>query len=78
MPRKATIDAAGAIHHSEFVNRVLKASEDRLERRYALQANGYEFDTVVAEYHQLFSLGVDSVSSDFSDTAVSARNTLPK
>jgi REP element-mobilizing transposase RayT len=69
--RKAGIRFKGderILGDSEFVERVLKAAEDRLERRYSLEAKGYDFDRVVArvaavlntEYRDVLSRSKDS------------------
>jgi hypothetical protein len=52
LSRKAGIRYKGderILGDSEFVERVLKADEERLERRYALQAKRYDFDAVIVQ-----------------------------
>jgi REP element-mobilizing transposase RayT len=40
----------------DFVQRVLDASDERLERRYALEAQGYDFNKVVERVAELLSM----------------------
>ena len=48
MPRKARIDAPGALHHiSDFVETVLKAAQENSDRKSQLQAAEYSFDWLV-------------------------------
>jgi hypothetical protein len=48
MPRKARINAPGALHHiSDFVETVLKAAQENSDRKSRLQAAEYSFDWLV-------------------------------
>jgi len=61
MPRKARIDASGALHHiivrgierrkifydDKDRNNLIKGAEKKLERKYKFEAQGYDFDWVV-------------------------------
>jgi REP element-mobilizing transposase RayT len=46
---------------SEFVEQVLKEAEDRLERRYALEAKGYDFEQVVERVAQVMNMNASDV-----------------
>jgi chromosomal replication initiation ATPase DnaA len=62
---------------SEFVERVLKAHEERLERRYNFQAKGYDFDTVVAQVARALDMDVGTVLGRGKDPqTVKARSLL--
>lgn len=78
--RKAEIRFKGderILGDTEFVDQVLKAAEARLERRYALEVKGYDFEKVVARVAEV--LNVDSrvvLSRDKNPQAVKARRLL--
>ena len=62
---------------SEFVEQVLKEAEDRLERRYALEAKGYGFDQVIERVAQVLSMNVSDVLKRSKDPqTVKARSLL--
>jgi REP element-mobilizing transposase RayT len=46
---------------SDFVESVLKESNERLERKYHLKAKGYDFSTVVERVAQLLDLKVNDI-----------------
>ena len=48
---------------SDFVETVLKASQDELDRRYLLQSRGYDFDTVVDRVAEVLGMNRDEVLS---------------
>ncbi len=78
--RKAGIRFKGderILGDSEFVERVLKAAKDRLERRYALEAKGYNFDRVVARVAAVLNIEYrDVLSRSKSPQTVKARRLL--
>ncbi len=78
--RKAGIRYKGderILGDGEFVERLLKAHEERLERRYALQAKGYDFDTVVAQVAKTLDMNVGIVLGRGKDPqTVKARSLL--
>jgi len=58
--RKAGIRYKGderILGDGDFVEQVLKAADEKLERRYAFEANGYDFNTVVSKVADV--LGMD-------------------
>ncbi len=62
---------------SEFVEQVLKEAEDRLERRYALEAKGYDFDQVIERVTQVLNMNVSDVLKRSKDPqTVKARSLL--
>ena len=62
---------------SEFVEQVLKAAEDHLERRYALEAKGYDFDRVVDRVAEVLNIEYREVLSRSKDSqTVKARRLL--
>ena len=62
---------------SEFVKQVLKEAEDRLERRYALEAKGYDFDQVIERVAQVLNINVSDVLKRSKDPqTVKARSLL--
>lgn len=62
---------------SEFVEQVLKEAEDRLERRYALEAKGYGFDQVIERVAQVLNMNVSDVLKRSKDPqTVKARSLL--
>jgi REP element-mobilizing transposase RayT len=62
---------------SEFVEQVLKEAEDRLERRYALEAKGYDFNQVIERVAQVLNLNVSDVLKRSKDpNTVKARSLL--
>jgi REP element-mobilizing transposase RayT len=62
---------------SEFVERVLKAAEDRLERRYALEVRGYDFGKAVARVAAVLNIEARDVLSRSKDSqTVKARRLL--
>ena len=62
---------------SEFVEQVLKEAEDRLERRYALEAKGYDFDHVIERVAQVLNMNVSDVLKRSKDPqTVKARSLL--
>jgi len=62
---------------SEFVEQVLKEAEDRLERRYALQAKGYDFEQVIERVAQVLNINVSDVLKRSKDPqTVKARSLL--
>lgn len=61
----------------DFVERVLTAADDRLERRYALEAQGYDFDTVVERVSKVLNLEARDVLKRGKDPqTVKARSLL--
>jgi REP element-mobilizing transposase RayT len=63
--------------NSEFVEQVLKEAEERLERRYALEAKGYDFDQVVQRVAQVLNMDVSDVLKRSKDPqTVKARGLL--
>jgi REP element-mobilizing transposase RayT len=61
----------------EFVEQVLKEAEDRLERRYALEAKGYGFDQVIERVAQVLNMNVSDVLKRSKDPqTVKARSLL--
>ena len=62
---------------SEFVEQVLKEAEDRLERRYALEVKGYDFDQVIERVAQVLNMNVSDVLKRSKDPqTVKARSLL--
>jgi len=62
---------------SDFVESVLKAQNERLERRYHLQAQGLDFDTVTNQVAKIFRLKPEQVrSSGKQPQRVKARSLL--
>lgn len=62
---------------SEFVEQVLKEAEDRLERRYVLEARGYDFKQVVERVAQVMNMKVSDVLKRSKDPkTVKARSLL--
>ena len=62
---------------SEFVEQVLKEAEDRLERRYALEAKGYDFEQVVERVAQVMNINASDVLKRSKDAqTVKARSLL--
>jgi REP element-mobilizing transposase RayT len=62
---------------SKFVKQVLKEAEDRLERRYALEAKGYDFDQVIERVAQTLNMNVSDVLKRSKDPqTVKARSLL--
>ena len=62
---------------SEFVERVLKEAEDRLERRYALESKGYDFEQVVERVAQVMNINASDVLKRSKDAqTVKARSLL--
>jgi REP element-mobilizing transposase RayT len=63
--------------NSEFVEQVLKEAEDRLERRYAFEAKGYDFDQVIQRVAQVLNINVFDVMKRSKDPqTVKARSLL--
>ena len=63
--------------NSEFVEQVLKEAEERLERRYALEAKGYDFDQVIQRVAQVLNMEVSDVLKRSKDPhTVKARSLL--
>jgi putative transposase len=61
----------------DFVERVLKAADDRLERRYDLEAQGYDFDTVVERVSNVLDMEARDVLRRGKDPqTVKARSLL--
>ena len=61
----------------DFVEQVLKAADEKLERRYALEANGYDFNTVVSKVAELLGIDVvDVLSRGKAPQTVKARSLL--
>jgi len=70
MPRKARIDAHGALHHiivrgierrkifydDKDRNNLIKGAEEKLERKYKFEAEGYDFDWVVRHVARLLGM----------------------
>jgi chromosomal replication initiation ATPase DnaA len=46
---------------SDFVESVLSEQNERLERRYTLQSQGYDFDKMVRRVGEVFGLKVEEV-----------------
>lgn len=62
---------------SEFVKMVLEEAEDRLERRYALEAKGYDFDQVIERVAQVLNMKISDVLKRSKDPqTVKARSLL--
>lgn len=62
---------------SEFVEQVLNEANDRLERRYALEAKGYDFGQVVQRVAQVMNMNVSDVLKRSKDPqTVMARSLL--
>jgi hypothetical protein len=62
---------------SEFVEQVLNEANDRLERRYALEAKGYDFGQVVQRVAQVMNMNVSNVLKRSKDPqTVMARSLL--
>ena len=62
---------------SEFVEQVLKEAEDRLERRYALEAKGYDFEQVVERVAKVMNMNASDVLKRSKDSqTVKARSLL--
>jgi putative transposase len=62
---------------SEFVEQVLEAAEERWERRYALQAKGYDFNKVVARVAEVLNIDLHNVvRQGKSPKTVKARSLL--
>lgn len=89
MPRKARIDAPGAIHHiicSDIEHREREIFRDdtdrdsfieRLERRYRLQMHGLDVDKVVDRVTEIFNLKTEEVlTSGKQPQRVKARSLL--
>jgi len=78
--RKAEIRFKGderILGDSEFVEQVLKAAEDRLERRYAIEVKGYDFEKVVKRVAELLKIDYRIVLSRNKDPqTVKARRLL--
>jgi REP element-mobilizing transposase RayT len=78
--RKAEIRFKGderILGDSEFVEQVLKAAEDRLERRYAIEVKGYDFQKVVKRVAEMLNIDYRIVLSRNKDPqTVNARRLL--
>ncbi len=62
---------------SDFVESVLEEQNERLERRYRLQMQGYDLDEVVSQVAEIFSLKLEEVlSSSKQPQRVKARSLL--
>lgn len=62
---------------SDFVEQVLKAAEARLERRYVLEAKGYDFYKVIERVAEVLGIGVPDVLKRSKDPqTVKARSLL--
>jgi putative transposase len=62
---------------NEFVEQVLREAEDRLERRYALEAKGYDFEQVVERVAQVMNMNASDVLKRSKDAqTVKARSLL--
>ena len=62
---------------SEFVEQVLKEAKDRLERRYALEAKGFDFEQVVERVAQVMNINASDVLKRSKDAqTVKARSLL--
>ena len=48
---------------SDFVKTVLKSGEEKLERKYMLKAQDYDFERVVRRVAEVLSLKVDDILS---------------
>jgi len=63
--------------NSEFVEQVLKEADERLEQRYALEAKGYDFNTVIERVAQVLSINVsDALKRSKDPQTVKARSLL--
>ncbi len=61
----------------DFVERVLQAADDRLERRYALKAQGYDFDAVVERVAKVLDMeALDVLGRGKDPQTVKARSLL--
>jgi hypothetical protein len=78
--RKAEIRFKGderILGDSDFVEQILKAAEDRLERRYAIEVKGYDFEKVVSRVAELLNIDCRDVLSRKKDPqTVKARRLL--
>ena len=78
--RKAGIRVKGderILGDSDFVIQVLKAADEQLEQKYALQASGYDFDCAVQRVAQVLGMSPDGVTAyDKSPQTVKARALL--
>ncbi len=62
---------------SEFVEQVLKEAEDRLERRYAIEAKGYDFDQIIERVALVLDMKASDVLKRSKDPqTVKARSLL--
>jgi REP element-mobilizing transposase RayT len=62
---------------SEFVEQVLKEAKDRLERRYALEAKGFDFEQVVERVAQVMNINASDVLKRSKDAqTIKARSLL--
>ena len=61
----------------DFVDSVLKVSQEQLERRYQYQSRGYDFEWLVDQVARLFDMGIEKVvrPGRYPDT-VKARSVL--
>jgi chromosomal replication initiation ATPase DnaA len=48
---------------SNFVEKVLCDATEKMERRYRLEAMGYDFDTVVKRVSEIFTIAVNHILS---------------
>jgi len=62
---------------SEFVGEVLKASEEAMERRYGLRAEGLDLEGIVARVAEIFRMRSEEIKSgDKSPNGVAARSVV--
>jgi putative transposase len=62
---------------SEFVGEVLKASEEAMERRYGLRAEGLDLDRIIGRVAELFGMKVEEIEvGDKSPKGVAARSVV--
>lgn len=89
MPRKARIDAPGALHHiivrgierilseGDFVEAVLKAAQEKLDRKYHVQSRGYSFERLIKRVAKLFEISPKELLSGGKHTkTVKARSVV--
>ncbi len=51
------------LRDSDFVERVLCGATEKMERRYRLEAMGYDFDTIIEKVSRIFKIAVKYILS---------------
>jgi hypothetical protein len=60
---------------SEFVGEVLKASEEAMERRYGLRAQGFDLERIIGRVAEIFGMGAEEIRTRGKDrSGVAARS----